>query len=341
MEPPVDVSSADEEMTPVAHGAVPATQIVKRERSVSPDNADERLEAMLRARGSEVEPAWVSRLQQNIGEQIEQAVGSLAQRIAVLENKPSDPRIDDMAAQIADLRRRLDQQPASSSNATAVAPPGSGQGLPNAIPLNQHQSSTQDMDFNHLLVGGWNRDTVKHIIDRDMLHFTAQWSPAHAVDITKTVIWSKRASTSHIYLRPLPVDEARERYYAIREAVNEKFACSTGVLMWITPSKSLARRMKNKSTRFAIEKINILCSARQDVLSTLDADWTRQIIWLHDARVASANAAALLAPPQARVVALTRKNEQGEDLQFHFNVTALSALVGIGLQDCEAALHTD
>ena len=51
MEPPVDVSSADEEMTLVAHGAVPATQIVKRERSVSPDNADERLEAMLRARG--------------------------------------------------------------------------------------------------------------------------------------------------------------------------------------------------------------------------------------------------------------------------------------------------
>ena len=319
-------------------------QLVKRERSPSPD-ADRELERRLAAHaaGAEVEPVWLSRFESRVGSQLvnlTEAVTSfqgnlqnIDRRLTAVESQPHrDPRVDTLLVQMEELQRNLAAQAGGSRE---VRP---------AMPMQQRGPSLDahpEVDYSHIIFGGWHIDTPRGQIDQDAWTFVRTWQQEHSRHVERLVVYGRRARTAHVYMKESAVEEARNRFYEIRDSYNERVRCHSGAFIWVSPSKSLARRQKNRATKHATDKLAELFRQRQDLLSTLDTDWARQIIWIQDRRVATGTVNTLNSATTDRTVHRNWRDERGENLPFHFNISAISTMMGVPEQDVETRIQSD
>ena len=71
----------------------------------------------------------------------------------------------------------------------------------------------------------------------------------------------------------------------------------------------------------------------------IETDWTRQIIWYKDMRVAAGTIVAVRAKEDARVVSVSSGN--GDDTcHYYYNITALAQTSGTDTGAVETALHS-
>ena len=179
------------------------------------------------------------------------------------------------------------------------------------------------------------------MVEADTWEYIRSWKPEHSSVVQKVIVYGRRAKVSHIYLQPIPFEESRMRFYAIKDAHNEKSTCSSGNAIWVTPSKSQAQRRRNRATRFAVNLPKKLCASRDDLIESMDFDMVKQIVWIQDRRVASGIRSGLREAADAKVVARRGRDDQGEELTFHFSVANLSHVLGMPEGDVEASLQTD
>ena len=362
--PVVDVDDEDMEESPELNegglaGASKHTSVVKRERSASPRremeaargtggdadfDPDKRLDAMIRAHESE--PAWMQSFQRHIGGQIGQLteavvsfqhnLTSMNSRLSVLESRSAtpDPRVDALAQQVGELRRLIQANPGEDVTRERTHTQHGPERRP------QHVLSP-DTDYNHILCGGWQSDVLRSVVEGDTLTFTRGWQPRHTQAIDRVVVFGRRPRTSHVHLHVLPHEEAKKRFFELRDLYNETATCSSGSMIWMTASKTMERRLKNRATKKAQTCITELCSASSDMRDSMDCDWARQIIWVRDARVAAGSLKALNRDPGDTTVLRTFRGEDDESLTFHFNLTALSKLLGAPEKDIEVKVQSD
>ena len=353
MEVPI-VSDSDDEMALAERPGV----VVKRERSPSPA-PDVLLDRMLnqRAEASLANPAsvplWVERIERNIGGQLGQlteaiagfhtTVGGMDRRLLALEERPppTDPRVDRLVEQMEGIQRQLQSGHPAASRAYQHEPPGDAADPPPGLRNYMGVPQGQDKNFSHLVLGGWPLDTPRGVLDADAWSFIRTWQVADAEQVDKVVVYGRRAQVAHVLLKTMPYEEAKERYYRLREAYNEKYQCQPGDLLWLSPSKPLAARLRNKATKAARDKLELLCGGNQVAKDSVDTDWGKQIVWLRDTRVAAGNAASLLAATGSRVVVRRWRAEQGEDMLFHFNVSAIASILESPEGEVETNLQTD
>lgn len=188
--------------------------------------------------------------------------------------------------------------------------------------LSSHGLTTPDTDYSHLVVGGWKFDTPRKVITSDLQRLIGTFSAEVSNQVERSIVYGTRAQVAHIFLKPLEHDSASERFYAIQAEYSKKLVISSGEHAWISPSRTPARRLKNKTTRQAGETISCLWDAGQ--APELEIGWQKQIIWLGDVRAAAANKSDLVAHRDHRIFA--RKFGDEADTQFWFNVSILAQI---------------
>ena len=193
-----------------------------------------------------------------------------------------------------------------------------------------------DTDFNHLVLGGWPEDTRRKIVESDTWEVCRRFEN---VNIERVTVSGSRAHVSHVYLPALDVQEARTRFYDLQEKHSKKVQSKAGgEPLWISPSRTAARRAKNRATRDALMKLQKLLGTTDPEL--IETDWTRQIIWHKDLRVAAGTIVAMRARTDARVVAVS--SGSGDDAcHYYYSITALAETSGINPGAVETALHSD
>ena len=348
---------------PCSHDSEPDLQIrmkpvMKRERSPTPPspttrdlNPDEALDIMIR-RQSQSSEAMLVRLENKLGSQLSaltETIGNfqpnlmgIDQRLRVLERKPvqSDPRIDRIELQLQALQQQMQQGPSSHAVGLHERHQANSQSPAHEhrVPPAVHDS---EVDFNHLILGGWKEDTRKAVIERETGVFTGTWSAEDSAIISRVEVYGKRHQICHLYLSHLPFQQAKSRFFDLRQKYNEKHPCSSGQMIWMSASKTLARRFRDKATRTSLQRLTSLCDGNPDLINNLDTDWSKQIIWLRDVRVAAGVQKDLRADPEHRVIH-RRDGLDGEDhITFHYNISLLSKEVGKTAADVEASLQSD
>ena len=134
------------------------------------------------------------------------------------------------------------------------------------------------------------------------------------------VVFTQRARTGHIFLKELPTDQARARFYALQEKHGSRVRTNTDQ-SYFSPSKPPEVRKKNRATR---EIGNLISRITGSPVQQEDIDWSRQIVWCGKARVAALSAHALLAARDNKLMVRPVSDEYGEQTLFHINLTALA-----------------
>ena len=116
------------------------------------------------------------------------------------------------------------------------------------------------------MLGGWNRDTKRQLIESELDAFLQQ----HSIpDLNRS---------AHCYLKNLPEQGAKERFFTLLPQLNKKFKLSSGSLLWISPSKPLEVRMRNKVLGVAIQRL--LRIFRMDInAGEVEIDWYQGVVW--------------------------------------------------------------
>ena len=344
----------------------------KEEEMDDPDANLERLLAKRKINEEDGAPPWATTLvssQQHMCGQLSELsknLGSLQSRLQIIEDADIPRRMQDMEQQIMELKGIITsmsgsgfQVPTHSHNQPFSSAQGSG-GVPNladAIPhhrehgfnvnkpvneaLGPDQGSAgnayaaADTDFNHLVLGGWPEDTRRKIVESDTWEICRRFE---SVKVERVTVYGSRAHISHVYLPALDVQEARIRFYDLQEKHSKKVQSRVGgEPLWISPSRTAARRAKNRATRDALMKLQKLLGTTDPEI--IETDWTRQIIWYKDMRVAAGTNVAVRAKEDARVVSVS--SGSGDDTcHYYYNITALAQTSGTDTGAVETALHS-
>jgi hypothetical protein len=304
---------------------------------------------------------------------IKEAVGGLHTRVAALENSAlaDDPRISNLEQQVKELRAELKaatqhrghdpvvgetrsdtvkgSEPPQMPRSDATRGPDPLQkddpwrqylrrddeavrelGPPSPMPV-----PFSDTNFSRLIVGGWDPDTKRAVIESDCE--TAIRS-MDGLSVQQIQVYGRRARVAHVVLEPLDAQAARERFYRLQSAYSNKLTLqSSGAKLWIAPARTQERRQKNRDTKRAMDLLSAL--APDLFRENSDVDWARQVIWLQDRRVAAGSHASLRARPQDTIMTTTFRFDE-ETGKYSFNGTALAELTNQSEADVEKHLHS-
>lgn len=340
---------------------VPATEPEMPE----PTDADAELARLLAKKEMETAPSWALALSNSLTEQVNRiAINTSAlqdqigdvdrrnqQRMAEIV-KQSDERAAALQQQLDDMKKDVkalqDRQVNSAQSARPVSkPPGlanPADAAPSAPSFFRPttpftRSGGDETDFNHIVLGGWPKDSARRTIEDDSWELLRRMTE---VTVQKLVIYGKRASTSHAYLPPLPPSEARTRFYELQQKYAKSITPAGGEPIWLSPSRPLETRMKNKATRYAWHKLQSICALKTTnptQISSDDVDWSRQLIWLKDRRVLAATVPQLNMQPHERYTTLTYHGDQGETARLVVNLSVLEADTTQPINMIEPKLH--
>ena len=284
-----------------------------------------------------------------------------------------DPRVDSLAAKVEELSRmvaaqqnqnteaktpeqrkhqgvdapndpwaayhaRTAQPEASMPSSINTQPPLQQSHGPQSQPYPTRASSmASDTDYNHVVVGGWDFDTPKRIIVDDMDRLMRSFQDLHTACVERSVVYGPCAQVGHIYLKPLSQDYAADRFYLFQELYSNKIQIGGGSLMWLSPSRTAARRSMNKNTRRASDFLLSLLSTEPK--PEIEVGWSKQGIWLSRRRVAAKVASSLMAGSSDKVISRAFDGD-AETTRFYFNLSALQALSGVAVPEIEIKLQS-
>ena len=313
-------------------------------------NPDDLLDDMLARRRMEETPPWVLSLQNSIETQfgaINANMASMSSRLNQIETlqRQPDPRIAQLENQVADLSRvvanlqanqRNDVGSFASHSADARVDrldPSPPRGVdPRPAPRPAPPRQTMDTDFNHIIVGGWRKDSKRGLIEEDVWKLFKPFQQ----EIDQVLIYGKRSKNANVHLVQKDFMTARDRFYNIQQNLSRKvLATGSENLIWLSPSRTPERRLRNRSTRDALSRL-VSMLGEQD----LDTDWTNQIIWHGDTRVGSGVQSRLHGGQHDRVSTLVTTADSGEATQFYINLTLLSHIKGKPEDEVERELHS-
>ena len=150
---------------------------------------------------------------------------------------------------------------------------------------------------------------------------------------------------AHVYIKPLPAAAAaaaaaaKERFFKLLLQINKVHRLRCGTLLWVSPSKLLEIRRRNKCFGSGLSRL-----LRVTKLTTesdhVEIDWNSGVAWLHDRRVLALEARDLLLKTDERCADARVKVDVFEYMCRH-NIAALHTITGTSLPDPEAAVHTD
>ena len=314
---------------------------LRDDSSEDPDRElDRRLAAHDKKDGDELAPQWALRLESTITSQlanVHESLGCFHTRLNNLENRPAtDARVDGLLVQVASLVERMDKAEAQSvrPEAQSVRPPPAFP-TPNVFGgTSQRRNQDPEFDFAHIICGGWPVDSRKGLVEEDTRSFVRLWAPEMAACVARVVVYGRRAHVSHIYLASAGYEEDRRRYYALQDRFPEGWTNAKGEKMWMSYSKSQARRERNKATRAALVKLETACSRKPGAKEGLETDWGKQLMWLDEKRVCSTSRAELLPDPQDSLLEVQMNIVEGAmPVTFHFHIARLA--VGLGCQEAD------
>ena len=313
------------------------------------ESADVTLARLLERHAAQ-QPPWALALSNSLTEQVSklsESVSGLHTRLTESERKGGEQianlqeQLDEMREEVRSLQNRGHQRTeptsaAGSDRAPPLPPRATG---PVRRSFGQHAMDQNEVDYNHMVLGGWARDTIRRTIESETWVLLGQMSEIRP---DKVVIYGKRASTSHVYLPALPTEEAKARFYELQTKYDKTVACSSGDKIWLSPSRSVERRLRNRATRFAWERISTVCALSAQHLAAPgidDVDWNRQVIWLGERRVLAPTQALLFLQSDDRHTTVDYRDDSGITTRFFINLSLLQAKTGRPLEIIEPRLH--
>ena len=343
---------------------VPASEDEGLQRSPSPKRklnpAEEAAAQDLVVRDPEGPPAWVESFQLAISAQVSTLGGhlkSFEQRLE-MESKSRKEDISDVHKRLDDLAGKLEALSKGSGGTAdfrAVPPPDpwmqyrerKGSSNPTGSLRAEDTSSRPSSpnsgqgangpDYNHLVLGGWLEDTPRREIERAVADAVAQWDPAVKGAVEKTIVYGQRATCVQVWLKPLPSDEARARFFQIVKDYGSSIPTGTGN-SWISPNKSADHRRRNRATRSAKEIVEGITGL---AVNQEDLDWSKQLIWIGRTRVVATSGEPLKASTEHKVARKTIRDAYGEETTFHFNISVLAVQSSKTEGEVEQAIHSN
>ena len=291
-------------------------------------------------------PAWAVALQRNLGSQLDKVLHQseeLTTRVGHLEHRAMDDsaRIQKLEEDMRLLKKAVESKEGNgacgssprSDPSTMFASPGPGVCIPPPSHLRD------ESDFNHLILGGWDQDTRRALIEEEVQLFIQNFKLA---DVTaRSYVVGKRAWTAHLLLKPLPDRDARSRFFDLLPVVNKKMQLKNGKALWISPSKPFAVREKGKLLRAGFERLLRAAGlGRED--ETVEMDWNMAVVWIQGGRVMALDAGSLLAEREQKVIAV---RFAGQSLRLHgdchFNLSVIAGKLGLDMGELEAKLRSN
>lgn len=268
--------------------------------------------------------------QQQANQEVPTHVAQLQHQVQDLSVKMQE--LSQSRAQSAPSLRNRAASVAPSLRASSVSP---GRQRPTESTL-APTSTSNDMDWNRLVLGGWHVDTRRETVEAEAKALL----PALGLETgyRDLIVYGRRASTCHVLLHPLPEPEAKRRLLQLKMDNQDKHVFrSSGKYAWLTQHKSAQKRLNNRATRYAMELVKQMGGLSDS--ERLDIDWNKQVLWLDDLRVAAFHATDLLAPDADTIKALTYQDSRSQAaLSFHINMTRLSSASHKSIPALEAAL---
>ena len=166
------------------------------------------------------------------------------QHVVEKNKKDDDARFQALSSQVQTLTEevRRHRSPPQTSAVTPSGPTSSWRGE------GKHNGNQTDTNFLHVIVGGWNFDSDRDVITRDLDAFLRHWSDSHKSLIVRTFVWGRKSRIANIILQSTSSpEEDRARFYDIQAAYSNKASNSQGNTVWLTPSKTPERRAKNRA----------------------------------------------------------------------------------------------
>ena len=326
------------------------------DRAVSPKRKHPSDETRLGLRTEDEAPAWLDRLERSLKSDVATVSDNVQALTALLAKEGQNRRHE-----VAEIHKRIDElagkvEAVSKQNQSSgyhnVPPPPSGPAQDAWASYRAHRQSPQAStvlpqvvvpqapsetpDYNHIVMGGWARDTPRREILDAVSASIATWDHKLQEAVMQTIVKGQRARTAHVNLKPLDPEQARERFFMLQERYGKNIPTGTGN-SWYSPEKSADSRRKNRSTREAklvLEKILDKEIALQDM------DWQRQLFWIGKQRVCAATADALFAPADSRIISKIVEDEYGEKNTFYFNISILAQATGRTVPTVEQLVHS-
>jgi hypothetical protein len=281
-------------------------------------------------------------------------IASIEARLQLIETKQSQQTPQDVPPYVSQLqhevkeltgqmhqlsRARAPSAPPHSQHGANPAEPPRGHRAASAPPLHSRalsQPSSSDVDWNHLVIGGWLTDTRRETVEAETKALVQ--AMGIQTDVLEVIVYGRRASTSHVRLRALPDSEAKRRLLQLKaDNLDKHTVHSSGKIAWLTQHKSAHKRFNNRATKYVKDTLQTLVSPSS--VDQFDVDWNRQILWLQDARVAASQAAALLAPSTDQLETLIYSDSRSQDtITFHVNLTRISTATQIPVPALKQAL---
>ena len=281
-------------------------------------------------------------------------IASIEARLQLIETKQSQQTPQDVPPYVSQLqhevkeltgqmhqlsRARAPSAPPHSQHGANPAEPPRGHRAASAPPLHSRalsQPSSSDVDWNHLVIGGWLTDTRRETVEAETKALVQ--AMGIQTDVLEVIVYGRRASTSHVRLRALPDSEAKRRLLQLKADNLDKHTIhSSSKNAWLTQHKSAHKRFNNRATKYVKDTLQTLVSPSS--VDQFDVDWNRQILWLQDARVAASQAAALLAPSTDQLETLIYSDSRSQDtITFHVNLTRISTATQIPVPALKQAL---
>ena len=195
------------------------------------------------------------------------------------------------------------------------------------------REALRETEYSHVVLGGWAQDTRRATIEQDALKVIGLFPKGLSYD--RYVIFGQRASTCHIFLHPLDsADAERNRFYLVQNAAGRRVQATGGDLIWVSPSRSPERRARNKITRAFLEKLEqlVIKAGTSCEKVGLEADWTKQVMWIADQRVCAPKPEDLCANPYEQVKASHFIDSGGLKHTHWFCVSRLSTILKLQLE---------
>lgn len=263
-------------------------------------------------------------------------------------------RIEGLERQMHDLVKSIKDQPSAMPSARAsydppqpdpwaagklgvAIPPPPSLGGPGRLQSNTGNSSSVkgDTDWSHWVLGGWDMDTPKGVVEKDVVSFLQ----THPIpNLVRYAVYGKRTRVAHLFFPQQSEANSKSHFFEWLPKINKVHKLNNGVLMWVSPSKSFERRAWNRSTGKAIDRLTKLCN---DDGASLETDWNAGIIWHTGKRVATADAKHLMALTTDKLITVAFPDDACPGLSYSFNLSVLETLLNKSCADVEASLRTE
>ena len=296
---------------------------------------------------SQEAPQWALALQsnfsvlnQNLSQKLDRVLvqnEEMTDRVRHLEAKSDDDRVrlSKLEGELSALKQAIE----TGSRATSAPPsePVSPPAWPRPPVMIPPPASLRDeTDFSHLILGGWKLDTKRQIIEGDIQRFIQTFQPD---GVTKTAVYGKRDRIGHVWLQPLPDQQARSRFYELLPRANKRMHATGGDPIWISPSKPLAVRERNKLLRQGLDRVlRVMKLDHAD--PAVELDWSKGLLWLKDVRVMALWDRALLAQDQ-KTISIRFSHGLSAPGSCFYNLEALSRIGNRNPQELEAEMRSE